>query len=122
MKCCLTAFLFSKISVSGLRMYFSCLDLKRDISGELNRNQIKPWHLCLKKSLGKIMLSLNPVLLGAGFVDIRLMCFRFFLSFPKRPDSEILFCLLKNHKNFKVEKIILPVFLSCLMSGLKEMS
>lgn len=84
MKCCLTAFLFSKISVSGLRMYFSCLDLKRDISGELNRNQIKPQHLCLKKSLGKIMLSLNPVLLGAGFVDIRLMCFRFFFVFPKK--------------------------------------
>lgn len=78
MKCCFTAFLFSKISVSGLRMYFSCLDLKRDLSGELNRNQIKPQHLCLKKSLGKIMQCLNPTLLVAGFVAVRLMCLNIF--------------------------------------------
>lgn len=78
MKCCFTAFLFSKISVSGLRMYFSCLDLKRDLSGELNRNQIKPQHLCLKKSLGKIMQCLNPALLVAGFVAVRLMCLNIF--------------------------------------------
>lgn len=81
MKCCLTEFLFSKISVSGLRMYFSCLDLERDISGELNRNQIKPQNLCLRKSLGKIMQCLNPALLGAGFADIRLMCLSFFFFF-----------------------------------------
>lgn len=82
MKCCLTAFLFSKISVSELRMYFSCLDFKRALSRELSRNQIKPQHLCLKKSLGKIMQCLNPFLFVAGFLDIRLLCLNFF--FPKK--------------------------------------
>lgn len=65
--------LFQNLCIWTENVFFM-LDLKRDLSGESNRNQIKPQYLCLKKSLGKIMQCLNPSLLVAGFVAVRWMC------------------------------------------------
>lgn len=106
-------------------MYFSCLDLKRDLSGELNRNQIKPQHLCLEKSLGKIMQCLNPALLVAGFVTVRLTYLNIFFS-KKAPTVKYIIPVMK-YKNFKVRKIILLLFFFFLcmcvsVSGVKAMS
>lgn len=124
MKCCLTAFLFSKIFVSELWMYFSCLDFKRALSRDLNRNQIKPQHLCLKKSLGKIMQYLNPSLLVAGLLDVRLMCLNFFSkiinnnSKMTQHGKTFLRVKKKKYKNFKAGKIIKIFLLSLYFSPL----